>query len=187
MKIWMLIPLVAGMVACNSTDGSNSDTDAADSTATASEEATAEMTDLLAEGEMMYFMKEGTDSVDFEGAMTAAEMLAMLEENNLDSAEVKVMGTVSAVCQKKGCWVNMPLVEGMKDLHVSYNYEFLLPPGGIEGDDVVIEGQVKKVTYSVDHLRHLAEDAGKTQEEIEAITEPETKLSFLATGVTVRG
>jgi len=34
-------------------------------------------------------------------------------------------------------------------------------------------------------LRHYAEDAGKSKEEIEKITEPETNLMFLADGVLI--
>ena len=34
-------------------------------------------------------------------------------------------------------------------------------------------------------LRHYAEDAGKTQAEINAIVEPEFRLAFTATGVMI--
>ena len=36
---------------------------------------------------------------------------------------------------------------------------------------------------SLDELRHYAEDAGKSAEEIAAITEPKKELRFLASGV----
>jgi hypothetical protein len=42
------------------------------------------------------------------------------------------------------------------------------------------------VTCDVEMLRHFAEDAGQTQEEIDAITEPEVEWSFEATGVYIR-
>lgn len=162
---------MAGMIACNSanTEGENVET-------TTEEVARNEET---ATGELMYF----GDTVSFDNAISTEEMMAVLNEQ--DSAEVKVQGEISAVCTKKGCWMSMPLPEG-GDMHVSYNYEFLLPTGGIEGKEVVVQGQVKKVVHSVEYLRHLAEDAGKTAEEIEAITEPKTKVSFLATGVTIK-
>lgn len=184
MKKWMFIPALVGMIACTNQGGNTEgETETTDSTAvtTAEENETAVV---LEPGQMLYY----GDTVSFDNAISTTEMLAMLEEQGLDSMNVKVAGTVSGVCKKKGCWMSMPFEdESMKDLFVSYNYEFLLPTGGIEGDDVVIEGMVKRETYSVDHLRHLAEDAGKTQEEIDAIIEPETKLSFLAKGVTIRG
>jgi hypothetical protein len=51
------------------------------------------------------------------------------------------------------------------------------------GREAIIEGVAKIDTQSVDWLRHKAEDAGKSDEEIAAITEPELKVSFLASGV----
>ena len=38
---------------------------------------------------------------------------------------------------------------------------------------------------SVDLLRHYAEDAGKSKDEIEKITKPEVSLTFLADGVFI--
>ncbi len=35
----------------------------------------------------------------------------------------------------------------------------------------------------VDELRHYAEDAGKSKEEIAAITQPKEEMKFLASGV----
>jgi len=41
-------------------------------------------------------------------------------------------------------------------------------------------------TLDVPYLRHLAEDAGKSPEEIEGITEPEISLNFTANGVIIK-
>jgi len=38
-------------------------------------------------------------------------------------------------------------------------------------------------TYSVKALRHFAEDAGKSMEEIQKINEPEFKLNFEGDGI----
>jgi len=46
-----------------------------------------------------------------------------------------------------------------------------------------MEGHAFKETTPVEELRHYAEDAGKPQEEIEAITEPKEEVKFLASGV----
>ena len=48
-----------------------------------------------------------------------------------------------------------------------------------------MEGWAFREVTSVDELRHYAEDAGKSQEEIEAIQEPKDELKFLASGVFV--
>lgn len=172
MKNWMMIPAVVGMIACNSAE-------TAPTTEPEVTDTTAAAVETIAPGELLYF----GDTVTFDNAINTEEMMAMLAEN--DSAEVKVAGEISGVCTKKGCWMSMPIPNG-DDMFVRYNYEFLLPTSGITGLDVVIEGKVKREVQSVDYLRHLAEDAGKTQEEIDAIVEPKTKVSFLATGVTIK-
>ena len=46
-----------------------------------------------------------------------------------------------------------------------------------------MQGYAYRSVTPVDELKHLAQDAGKTQEEIEAITEPKEELKFLASGV----
>ena len=48
-----------------------------------------------------------------------------------------------------------------------------------------MQGIAKKDTISVDLLRHYAEDANKSIEEIEKITQAEYKISFLADGVII--
>ena len=64
------------------------------------------------------------------------------------------------------------------------DYGFFVPKD-IGGKDVIIEGQAYATEVSVEELRHYAEDAGKSKEEIMAITEPEKQYAFLATGVRV--
>ena len=49
-----------------------------------------------------------------------------------------------------------------------------------------MEGVAKLDTVEVDVLKHYAEDAGKSQDEIDAITEPEIKLAFEAVGVKIK-
>jgi hypothetical protein len=48
-----------------------------------------------------------------------------------------------------------------------------------------MNGIAYREVVSVEMLRHYAEDAGKSKEEIMKITEPETKLSFEADGVII--
>ena len=71
-------------------------------------------------------------------------------------------------------------------MHVSFkDYGFFVPKD-IDGKETIIDGYAYIETMSVDDLRHYAEDEGKSAEEIEAITEPETNLSFVADGVIVK-
>ena len=95
--------------------------------------------------------------------------------------DVKVRGTVTSVCQAKGCW--MTIAEGDKEMFVKFkDYGFFMPKY-IDGREVIMEGTAYREVVSVDELRHLAKDAGKSKEEIAKITEPKEELQFLAHGV----
>ena len=66
------------------------------------------------------------------------------------------------------------------------DYGFFVPKNS-SGSTAVLEGVAKVETQTVDWLKHKAEDACKSQEEIDAITEPEVKVSFMADGVIIKG
>ncbi|WP_020534592.1 DUF4920 domain-containing protein [Lewinella cohaerens] len=99
-----------------------------------------------------------------------------------DSMAITVRGKVSEVCQSKGCWMSITNGDG-EDMMVRFkDYGFFMPKD-IAGREVIMNGKAFYQTTPVDELRHYAEDAGKSQEEIDAITEPKRELSFLADGV----
>ena len=115
--------------------------------------------------------------------MTAAE-LAALPHDQLGQ-EVTVEGTILECCRKKGCWMTVDLGEG-KEMRVSFkDYGFFVPLNA-DGRAITMKGFAYLDTIDVDMIRHFAEDAGKSKEEIEAITEPEYELSFEATGVHIK-
>ena len=64
------------------------------------------------------------------------------------------------------------------------DYGFFVP-FDCDGKNAVFEGVAFHDTTLVADLRHYAEDAGKSAEEIEAITEPEISTGFLANGVII--
>jgi len=104
-----------------------------------------------------------------------------------DKAEIqaKVTGTVESVCQVKGCWMKVNLDNGETMRVVFKDYAFFVPKD-ITGKTVVFEGEAKKTTVPVEHLKHYAQDAGKSKEEIAKITEPKDELTFIADGVIVK-
>mgnify|MGYP005844384751 CR=1 FL=1 len=102
----------------------------------------------------------------------------------VDSLEIKLEGTINASCKKKGCWMKMD-IGGGDELRISFkDYGFFVPKD-LNGETAIIEGVAKMETISIDDLKHLAEDAGKSEEEIAAITEPKTELVYEATGVLI--
>lgn len=124
----------------------------------------------------------GDSTMTTDDAIPSTKLLAYMDGR--DSVEAKVSGTIAEVCQRKGCWMSVEVDNG-ESMHVSYDYEFLLPMNSA-GREMVMQGYAFTDTIPVSHLKHLADDAGKSQEEIDAITEPEVTLSFLATGVMIK-
>lgn len=116
---------------------------------------------------------------DFSDAMDLAGLEAKLTESDT-LQNVSVSGEVTSVCQAKGCWMT---IAGKEDMMVKFkDYGFFMPKD-IDGREVVMHGQAYYQVTPLDELRHYAEDAGKTAEEIAAITEPKKELRFLASGV----
>lgn len=98
--------------------------------------------------------------------------------------DVIVEATIIDVCQKKGCW--MRVTENDTELFVRFkDYGFFVPLDAA-GKKVVMHGKAVAEVASVDELRHYAEDAGKSPEEIAKITEPTERITFFADSVFIR-
>lgn len=120
--------------------------------------------------------------IELNGAVDAAGLRTALAD--VGRAEVRFEGDIVSTCPKKGCW--MDVASGEDTVFVRFqDYGFFVPTEGAEGKRTVIQGEAFFDTLTVDMRRHYAEDAGATPEEIAAITEPELKLAFMATGVMI--
>lgn len=108
----------------------------------------------------------------------------MMKLGESDTVNVTVRATVGEVCQVKGCWMTLQSEDDQAMMVKFKDYAFFVP-FDIGGQDVIIEGEAYATVVPVDELRHYAEDAGKSKEEIEKITEPERTYAFLASGVRV--
>lgn len=161
----LAVGLCLTLMACNSAEVS-------DSTA---EKAAMDETVELADNQF-------GEPVDAEGAITYADLLEKMDGS--DSIAVKVAGKVEAVCQAKGCWMNITADQAdAEDMMVKFkDYGFFVPKD-IAGREVVMQGYAFREVTPVDELQHLAKDAGKPQAEIDLITEPKVELKFLASGV----
>lgn len=111
------------------------------------------------------------------------EMLALYQDMKVgDTLEVQYKSEINSVCQKKGCWVRLKLDEEDESFIRFKDYAFFLPKDA-EGREAVVSGKAYVKEVSVDDLKHFAEDAGKTKEEIAKINEPEMTYAFMADGV----
>lgn len=126
------------------------------------------------------------DSIDDSGTLAMAEMQERYQNLNIgDTIEVKFKSTVNDVCKSKGCWMKLENGE-QEDVMVKFeDYGFFMPKD-IENKEVIVSGKAYVTEIPVDEQRHYAEDAGKTEEEIAAITEPKRTLSFMANGVLIK-
>lgn len=127
---------------------------------------------------VQYFGKEITQ----ESPTAPADFLSTVQQQG--EITTQVAGEITKVCPMKGCWMTME-VAGQEMMVRFKDYGFFVPKDAA-GKTAVVQGQAVMDTLDVATLRDYAEDAGKSAEEINAITEPEVKLSFTADGVILK-
>jgi hypothetical protein len=121
--------------------------------------------------------------VKAKGAIVIADVLTQLE-GGAQLEDVKIKAKILEVCPNKGCWLKLELPDGNQAMVKMKDYGFFVPLAA-KGKTVVIEGQVSMKTTSVKELRHYAEDAKKSQADIDAITQPKKEVNILAKGIVV--
>lgn len=117
-----------------------------------------------------------------DGAVAIAELPTRLQQN--DSIQTKIIAKVLDVCPKKGCWMKLQVNDSTTAFVKMKDYGFFVPLD-IKGKTIVLDGEAKLKTTSVNELRHYAEDAKKPQAEIDAITQPKKEIRLLAKGIRV--
>lgn len=121
------------------------------------------------------------DSISIESAATDAAVLDSLSAR--DSIEVTMTSTIQAVCQAKGCWMDVQLGDNLMTVKF-WDYGFFVPLDAA-GNKVYMKGWAKKTENSVEWLKHKAQDAGVPQDSIDLITQPTYGYDFMATGVVI--
>jgi len=102
-----------------------------------------------------------------------------------DTITVKFTSKIKEICTKKGCWMKLPLTSEEEVMVRFKDYGFFMPLDS-QGKEVIIAGKAFVKITPVEELRHYAEDAGKSKEEIAEITEPKKEMAFLANGVLLK-
>lgn len=124
------------------------------------------------------------EQITTNGVVSKIDLASFMEDK--DSADVKLEGTILKTCEKKGCWMTVDLGND-REMRVTFkDYGFFVPKEGAEGKKTIVEGTIKRKVTDVETLKHFAEDAGKSQEEIDAISDPKEELTFVATGVIIK-
>jgi hypothetical protein len=136
----------------------------------------------ITEGITVDITKHGAE-ISEEGAITATEFLTQFEGQ--DSLITKITAPITEVCSKKGCWMMLDL-GNENNMRITFkDYEFFVPKDAA-GSIATIEGVAKIDTTDIATLKHYLEDAEASQEEIDAVTEPEINYSFEAIGVIIK-
>ena len=118
-----------------------------------------------------------------DGSISSREM--MQKYNGMavaDTLQAKFTAVVKEVCQAKGCWMKIELDGGEEAMVRFRDYGFFMPKD-ISGKEVIINGYAFVEEMSVEDQKHYAEDGGKSEDEIERITEPKKTFGFEADGV----
>ncbi|CAM1346215.1 DUF4920 domain-containing protein [Tenacibaculum crassostreae] len=127
----------------------------------------------------------GEEITDVE-VISADEMRTKFENLTAgDTVTVKFASTINEVCKKKGCWMKLDLGNETESMVRFKDYGFFMP---LDSDkkEVIVEGKAFINETPVEELRHYAEDAGKSKEEIEQITESKKEYTFIAHGVLMK-
>ncbi|SHI38917.1 protein of unknown function [Mesonia phycicola] len=123
------------------------------------------------------------EKIDEENVISASEMKAKFDAMSVgDTLDVKFKSTVDKVCKEKGCWMKLKLADSLTSFVKFKDYKFFVPLDA-ENKETIVEGKAYITETPVEELKHYAQDAGKTEEEIAAITEPKKEYAFMATGV----
>jgi len=167
-KIAYLVLLSIAFIACKNTTETNDNEEAAEA---------------IVEEVAVNYQSFGEEITD-EEVLTKDEMIEKYQNLKAgDTVEVKFSSKVNSVCQSKGCWMRLDM--GDNESFVKFkDYAFFMPKD-IAGQEVIVDGKAFVEQTSVEDLKHFAKDAGKSQEEIDAITEPKLTLSFLSSGVLI--
>ncbi len=122
------------------------------------------------------------EKITADGAENIADVAAKLEK--AESVDGKIRAKIVEVCPKKGCWLKLQVNDSTTAMVKMKDYAFFLPVAA-KGKTVVLDGEVKMKTTSVAELKHYAEDAKKSKEEIAAITKPEKEIRVTAKGMVI--
>ena len=123
----------------------------------------------------------------FEIGMPLTVEKTMDNLQSSDTLNIQIGGIVESVCKAKGCWTNIASTPTSDEtIFVKFkDYGFFLPLD-CEGQEIVLEGKAYIEETPIEELRHYAEDEGKSEEEINAITEPEKQYKFMASGAYLK-
>jgi hypothetical protein len=123
----------------------------------------------------------GTITIARTNSVTVSDAI---KETRLHAKPILVRGTISDVCQRKGCW--LMVTDGVEEMRVTFkDYAFFVPTDS-DGRNVMIEGVVTEEEISEGAAKHYAsESITADSAAIEAIKGPQKIVTMEATAVAI--
>jgi len=127
---------------------------------------------------------EGFDAkVDVLSADQMDDIFEKLEIG--DTAEIVFSTKIDAVCQKKGCWMDVELADDYVARVTFLDYGFFVPLNS-QGSEAIIKGKAFWKSDTAAEKRHYAEDAGEEFDESELEMADDYAPHIVATGVLLK-
>lgn len=102
---------------------------------------------------------------------------------------VRVSGTITGVCEKRGCWMTLAWSEKFEDIKIKVEDDVIVFPIEAKGKSAIAEGTFTKIEMDLDqtiaYFRHLAEERDEEFDSA-SVTEPHTYFQIKATGAIIR-
>ncbi len=144
----------------------------------------------------LFLFSCNTESNDFEtfgagfdpkvAVLSADEMDDVFEKLEIgDTADIVFSTKIDAVCQKKGCWMDVELVDDYVARVTFLDYGFFVPLNSA-GSEAIIKGKAFWKSDTAAEKRHYAEDAGEEFDESELAMADDYAPHIVATGVLLK-
>ncbi len=94
---------------------------------------------------------------------------------------IAMTGSVKKVCEMSGCWFE--LADGKEAVRITMkDYGFTVPKEIVK-KSVKVVGVMEQKELPVKVVKHYMKDEGKSQAEIDKVTQPQKVFEFVANGV----
>lgn len=126
----------------------------------------------------------GPQKVDTTKAISVQEFFNDFEQVDVSKAYT-IKGKIVETCKKSGCWVGID--DGNNDYFVvNFKDHFSIPLDTKIGTTAYMHGVATWDSIPVDVLKEQALMDGKSQEEVDQITEPRFEFNFEADGIMLK-
>ncbi len=125
----------------------------------------------------------GDSIIDYTERISMSGALDML--NTTGEAVGLFEAEIVKSCMTMGCWMSVKGGNGDTTMVFMKDHAFFVPKDSVRGKKSYFLGEAFHDTISVAMQKHLLEDAGASQVEIDAVNTPSFELAFEAAGVMI--